>query len=75
MFEFEQKGYFEFIVQMAKLLDNAVVAYGKTNMEEEKEYSLWKIFRELNSREVKQSLGFMLTLMKNTVKESKQITQ
>lgn len=73
--EFEQKGYFEFLAQMAKLLDNAVVAYGKTNMEDEKEYSLWKIFRELNSREVKQSLGFMLTLMKNTVKESKQITQ
>ncbi|HAN19133.1 MAG: hypothetical protein A2X13_02430 [Bacteroidetes bacterium GWC2_33_15] len=73
--EFEQKGYFEFLGQMAKLFDNAVVAYNKTTNEPTKQYSLWRIMREINSPEVKQSIGFMLTLLKNMSQETKSITQ
>ncbi|OFX88134.1 MAG: hypothetical protein A2W99_10695 [Bacteroidetes bacterium GWF2_33_16] len=69
--EFEQKGYFEFIGQMAQVFDNTVVAYNTTNKESLKKYSLWKIMKELNSPEIKQSIGFMLTLLKNMSNQSK----
>jgi uncharacterized protein YjgD (DUF1641 family) len=69
--EFEQKGYFEFIKEMAQLFDSAVVAYHKTNAEQPKQYSLWGIMKEINSPEVKQSIGFMLTLLKNMSIQSK----
>ncbi|MGE0088486.1 MAG: DUF1641 domain-containing protein [Bacteroidales bacterium] len=69
--EFEQKGYFEFIKEMAQLFDNAVVAYHKTSSEQPKQYSFWKIMKEINSPEVKQSIGFMLTLLKNISVQSK----
>ncbi len=69
--EYEQKGYFEFIREMAQLFDNAVIAYNKTNTEPTKPYSLWKIMKEINSPEVKQTIGFMLTLLKNISIQSK----
>jgi len=69
--EFEQKGYFEFMKEMAQLLDNAVIAYNITNTEPTKSYSLWKIVKEINSPEVKQSIGFLLTLIKNMSIQSK----
>ncbi len=68
--EFEQKGYFEFFKQMANLFDNAVVAYQKTDFDQDKKYSIWKIIREMNSPEIKRTLGFMITLLKNISKES-----
>lgn len=69
--EYEQKGYFEFLGQMAKLFDSAVIAYNKTNTEPMQQYSLWKIMKDLNSPEVKQSIGFMLTFLKNFSNQSK----
>lgn len=68
--EFEQKGYFEFFKQMADLFDNAVVAYQKTDFDQNKKYSIWKIIREMNSPEIKRTLGFMITFLKNISKES-----
>ncbi|MCK5170283.1 MAG: DUF1641 domain-containing protein [Bacteroidales bacterium] len=70
MHEFEQKGYFEFFKQMANLFDNAVVAYQKTDFDQNKKYSMFKIIREINSPEVKRTLGFMITFLKNISKES-----
>jgi uncharacterized protein YjgD (DUF1641 family) len=69
--EYEQKGYFEFLRQMAQLFDSAVMAYNKTNTEPMKQYSLWQIMKDLNSPEVKQSIGFMLTFLKNFSNQSK----
>lgn len=63
--EFEQKGYFEFMRQMVQLFDHAVATYNKTAIEPMKQYTLWGIMKDLNSPEVKQSLGFMLTFLKN----------
>ncbi|MCK7536338.1 MAG: hypothetical protein MZV63_37835 [Marinilabiliales bacterium] len=72
--EYEQKGYFEFLRQMAQLFDSAVVAYNKTNTEPLKKYSLWQIMKDLNSPEVKQSIGPTLTSLKEFFKSiSKQI--
>jgi len=68
--EFEQKGYFEFFNQMASFFDNAVVAYQKTDFDQNKKYSMFKIIREMNSPEVKRTLGFMITFLKNISKES-----
>ncbi len=68
--EFEQKGYFELFKQMAVLFDNAVVAYQNTDFDVNKKYSMFKIIREINSPEVKRTLGFMVTFLKNLSKES-----
>jgi len=68
--EFEKQGYFEFIGQMAQVFDNTVVAFNKTNSEPMKKYSLWRIMKDLNSPEIKHSIGFMLTLLKNISQES-----
>ena len=68
--EFEQKGYFEFFNQMISLFDNTVIAYQKTDFDQNKKYSMLKIIREMNSPEIKKSLGFMITFLKNLSKES-----
>jgi hypothetical protein len=73
--EFEQKGYFEFFKDMANLFDNAVVAYQKTDFDPNKKYSMFKLIREINSPEVKQTIGFMISFMKNISKESKAINK
>ena len=68
--EFEQKGYFDLFRQLMVLMDNAVVAYQKTDFDPNKKYSLFKIMREFNSPEIKQSLGFLLLFLKNLSKET-----
>jgi len=68
--EFEQKGYFELFKQMTTLIDHSVVAFQKTDFDPNKKYSLFKIMREINSPEVKQTLGFMLEFLKNVSKET-----
>lgn len=68
--EFEQKGYFEFFKQMANLFENTVAAYQKTDFDPDKKYSIWKIAREMNSPEIKRTLGFIISLLKNLSKES-----
>ena len=68
--EFEQKGYFKFFNQMASLFDNTVTAFQKTDFDMNKKYSMLKLVREMNSPEVKRTLGFMITILKNISKES-----
>lgn len=68
--EFEQKGYFEFLKQIIGIVDNTVIAFKKTDFDMNKKYSMFKIIRELNSPEVKRTLGVMLTLVKNISKET-----
>ena len=55
---------------MLKAMNNALNIYKSLDMEDVKEYSLWKAFREMNTPEMKKSIGFMMTFMKNLTKES-----
>ena len=41
-----------------------------TNINEVTKYSLWKAFRELNSPEMKQGLGFIMSVLRNIAKQS-----
>ncbi len=98
--EFEQKGYFEFIREFAKVIDKvllnytaqdlrdltdsiipmmdmvknlttpdmianinkAINAYQTTEIKEVPKYSLWQLFKQLRSPEMRQKMGFMLTV-------------
>lgn len=68
--DFEQKGYFEFLKEMGGVFENVVTTYQNTEFDKNKKYSIFKIIRELNSPEIKQTLGFMITFLKNFSKES-----
>lgn len=50
--------------------NNAVNVFKSLDTTEAPEYSLWKAFKELKSPEMKKALGFMITFLKNMVKES-----
>lgn len=51
--------------EMLKSINNAVRIYGSLDMDSAPEYSIWKLMREMNKPEMKRSLGFMVTFMKN----------
>jgi uncharacterized protein YjgD (DUF1641 family) len=106
MNEFEQKGYFDFMRESAKIIDNvvthftvedvtllannivtimetvksltqpdmlkainsALVVYKSIDLENVEEYSMFKAFREMNSKEMRKGLGFMITFLKNIAK-------
>lgn len=101
--EFEQKGYFEFMLEMGhvmdnvithfsredvrqladnavtiletvksltqpemmKALDNGLRVYGSIEMEDIPQYSFMRLLREMRQPEMKRSLGFMVTFLKN----------
>lgn len=46
-------------------IHNAVKVYSSMEMESVPEYSIWKLMREMNKPEMKRSLGFMVTMLKN----------
>jgi len=100
---FEQKGYFEFFVEISKVLDNIItklspedikqladnvgvileivknfsqpeilnlinnslVTFNNVAKDDIPKYSMWKLFKEMKSSEMKQTLGFALTFIKN----------
>lgn len=108
MNDFEKKGYFEFISQSTKILDNivthfsgddlqlladnvvtiletvktmtqpdmlkainsALIVYKNIDMDNIEEYSLFKAFRAMNSKEMKRGIGFMITFLKNISDET-----
>lgn len=51
--------------EVMKSLDNAVKVYSSMEMEKIPEYSVWKLMREMNKPEMKRSLGFMVSFLKN----------
>ncbi len=111
MNELEQKGYFDFIRELANVADNVITHFSKEdvrlladnivtiletvksltqpdilkalnngidvykNLDNENipEYSLWKVFKEMNSPEMKKGLGFMITFLKNIANENPQL--
>lgn len=108
MNEFEQKGYFEFMKESMRIIDNIVEHFGvedvksladnavtiletiKTLTQPEMlkainsglvvyksidvrgvpEYSLFKAVREMNSKEMRRGIGFMITFLKNIARET-----
>ena len=63
--ELEQKGYFSFLAEMIKVLDNVVITYHKMDHESIPEYSVWKVLKELRKPEMKKNIGFLMTFLKN----------
>jgi uncharacterized protein YjgD (DUF1641 family) len=54
---------------MLEALNNGVKVYKSMDTKNIPEYSLWKAFREMQSPEMRRGLGFMITFLKNLVKE------
>jgi len=99
----EQKGYFEFFIELSKVLDNIVTKFSPEDIkqlannagifleivknltqpeilnllnkslitfndvakEDIPKYSMWKLFKEMRSSEMKQTLSFILIFIKN----------
>ena len=106
MNELEQKGYFDFLRESGRIIDNivthfsvedislladnivtimetvksltqpdmlkainsALVVYKSIDIDNVEEYSMFKAFREMNSKEMKKGIGFMITFLKNISK-------
>jgi uncharacterized protein YjgD (DUF1641 family) len=51
--------------EMLNAFNNAVKVYGSVDTESVPQYSVWKVMREMNSKEMKTAMGFMITFMKN----------
>ena len=54
---------------MLEAMNNGVRVYKSMDTKNIPEYSLWKAFREMQSPEMRRGLGFMITFLKNLVKE------
>lgn len=99
----EQKGYFEFFIELSKVFDNIItklspedikkladnvggileivknltqpeilnllnkslITFNYVAKEDIPKYSMWKLFKEMRSSEMKQTLSFLLTFIKN----------
>ncbi len=57
--------------EMLNSINNAVKIYGSLEMESVPEYSVWKLMREMNKPEMKRSLGFVVSFMKNLSQPNK----
>lgn len=57
--------------EMLTAMNNALHVYQSMEISEIKEYSLWKVFREMNTPEMKRGMGFIMTFLKNLSKETK----
>lgn len=51
--------------EVLKGLNNAIKVFNSLEMEKIPEYSIWKLFRELRSPEMKRGIAFMVTFIKN----------
>ncbi len=54
---------------MLEALNNGVKVYKSIDTKNIPEYSLWKAMREMRSPEMRKGLGFIITFLKNLVKE------
>ena len=55
---------------MLKAINSGVVVYKSIDVEDVPEYSLFKAMREMNSKEMRRGLGFMITFLKNIARET-----
>lgn len=113
MHEFEQKGYFDFMRESMKIMDNIVthfskedvrlladnivtiletvksltqpemlkainngiVVYRSIEVDKVEDITLWKAMKEMNSKEMRKGLGFMITFLKNIAREAEKAKQ
>jgi len=58
--------------EILNAVNNAVSVYQEMDKENVEEYSLWKTFRTMNSKEMKKGMGFLMTFMKQLSQEQNQ---
>ncbi len=56
--------------EMLKSIDNAVRVFANLEMDNIPEYSIFKVMREMNKPEMKRTLGFFMTFLKNMSKNT-----
>ncbi len=56
---------------MLKAINSALIVYKSIDLENVEEYSIFRALREMNSKEMKRGIGFMITFLKNISKETK----
>ncbi|HEY9114188.1 MAG TPA: DUF1641 domain-containing protein [Bacteroidales bacterium] len=56
--------------EMLKAINNGLVVYRSIEVDNVEEVSLWKAMKEMNSKEMRKSLGFLITFMKNIAAET-----
>ncbi|NQU32017.1 MAG: DUF1641 domain-containing protein [Bacteroidetes bacterium] len=54
--------------EMLKTINNTLMVYKSIQVNNIEEYSLFKALREMNSKEMKKGIGFMITFLKNISK-------
>ncbi|RLD41982.1 MAG: hypothetical protein DRI89_08410 [Bacteroidetes bacterium] len=55
---------------MLKAINSGVVVYKSIDVEDIPEYSMFKAMREMNSKEMRRGIGFMITFLKNIARET-----
>lgn len=55
---------------MLKAINSGLVVYKSIDVRGVPEYSLFKAAREMNSKEMRRGIGFMMTFLKNIAKET-----
>ncbi len=58
--------------EMLKAINSALVVYKSIDFDNVPEYSMFKAFKELNSKEMRKGLGFIITFLKNIAKATNQ---
>jgi uncharacterized protein YjgD (DUF1641 family) len=56
--------------EMLKAINSGLVVYKSIDVRGVPEYSLFKAIREMNSKEMRRGIGFMITFLKNIAKET-----
>ncbi len=56
---------------MLNSINNAVKVYNSMEMDNIPKYSIWKLMREIRKPEMKRSMGFMVTFLKNISNDNK----
>ncbi|PLX13680.1 MAG: hypothetical protein C0598_03070 [Marinilabiliales bacterium] len=56
--------------EMLQAINSGLVVYKSIDVNNVPEYSLFKAMREMNSKEMKRGIGFMITFLKNISKET-----
>ena len=68
--EFEQQGYFDMLRDLMTTMDKAAKTYNSIDMDKVPEYGMFKMMREMNSPEMKKTMGYMMTFMKEFSKKT-----
>ena len=55
---------------MLKAINSALIVYKNIDMNNIEEYSLFRAFKAMNSKEMKRGIGFMITFLQNISKET-----